>query len=49
MLGDIITAIIVIAAIGSVIVAIIYKIKHKGGCTGSCPGCQSKDCPSKKK
>jgi len=50
VLGDIITAIIVIVAIGSIIVAIVYKVKHKGCCGGgSCSGCSVKDCPSKKK
>ena len=50
MLGNIITAIIVIVAVGSIAAAIIYKVKHKGYCGGeSCSGCSVKDCPSKKK
>jgi len=49
MLGNIITAIIVIVAVCSVVVAIVYKIKHKSCCGGGCSGCSVKDCPSKKK
>lgn len=55
MLGNIITALIVIVALGSIVFAIIYKVRHKGccgsgtsGCSG-CSGCSVKDCPSRNK
>ena len=41
-MGDIITVLIVIAAVAALAVGIIYGFKHKGGCKCGCDKCSNK-------
>ena len=41
-MGDIITVLIVVAAIAAVAVGLVYGFTHKGGCKCGCDKCSEK-------